>query len=97
MDQVGIDFEWHRGAQFHQGKRAGNTIRFAMIPAAANGQNRLSVQTEIETRSRYRSQTRTPRSRLDMNLNHEVQSESNSDLDSPYMYSNLYLAYYFVV
>ena len=33
MDQVGINFEWHRGAQFHQGKRASNTIRFlAMIP-----------------------------------------------------------------
>ena len=32
MDQVDINFEWHRGAQFHQGKRAKNTIRFAMIP-----------------------------------------------------------------
>ena len=33
MDQVGINFEWHRGAQFHQGKRASSTIRFlAMIP-----------------------------------------------------------------
>ena len=32
MDQVGIDFEWHRGAQFHPGKRASRTIRFAMIP-----------------------------------------------------------------
>ena len=29
MDQVGINFEWNRGAQFHQGKRASNTIRFA--------------------------------------------------------------------
>ena len=55
------------------------------------------LQTEIETRSQCRSQTRTPRSRLDMNLNHAVQSESNSDLDSPYMYSKLYLAHYFVV
>ena len=32
MDQVGIDFEGHRGAQFHQGKRTSSTIRFAMIP-----------------------------------------------------------------
>ena len=32
MDQVDIDFEWHRLAQFHQGKRASSTIRFAMIP-----------------------------------------------------------------
>ena len=32
MDQVDINFEWHRGAQFHQGKRASSTIRFAMIP-----------------------------------------------------------------
>ena len=32
MDQVGIDFEWHRGEHFHQGKRACSTIRFAMIP-----------------------------------------------------------------
>ena len=32
MDQVDINFEWHRGAQFHQGKRARSTIRFAMIP-----------------------------------------------------------------
>ena len=31
-DQVDINFEWHRGAQFHQGKRASSTIRFAMIP-----------------------------------------------------------------
>ena len=31
MDQVDINFEWHRGAQFHQGKRTRNTIRFAMI------------------------------------------------------------------
>ena len=59
MDQVGINFEWHRGAQFHQGKRASSTIRFAMIPlllqydqvrhdppAAANGQNRLSVSLQ---------------------------------------------------
>ena len=44
MDQVGINFEWHRGAQFHQEKRASNTFRFALVPpAAANGQNRLSV------------------------------------------------------
>ena len=33
MDQVDINYEWHRGAQFHQGKRASkNTIKFAMIP-----------------------------------------------------------------
>ena len=32
MDQVDMDFEWQRGAQFHQGKRASSTIRFAMIP-----------------------------------------------------------------
>ena len=32
MDQVGINFEWHREAQFHQGKRASSTIRLAMIP-----------------------------------------------------------------
>ena len=32
MDQVDINFEWHRGAQFHQGKRASNTVRFVMIP-----------------------------------------------------------------
>ena len=32
MDQVDINFEWHCGAQFHQGKRASSTIRFAMIP-----------------------------------------------------------------
>ena len=32
MDQVDFDFEWHRGAQFHQGKRDSSTIRFAMIP-----------------------------------------------------------------
>ena len=32
MDQVDINFEWHRGAQCHQGKRASNTIRFVMIP-----------------------------------------------------------------
>ena len=32
MDQVDIDFEWHCGVQFHQGKRASSTIRFAMIP-----------------------------------------------------------------
>ena len=32
MDQVGINLEWHREAQFHQGKRANNTIRFAMVP-----------------------------------------------------------------
>ena len=32
MDQVGITFEWHCGAQFHQGKQASNSIRFAMIP-----------------------------------------------------------------
>ena len=32
MDQVDINFEWHRGAQLHQGKRASSTIRFAMIP-----------------------------------------------------------------
>ena len=33
MDQVDINFEWHCGAQFHQGKWASNTtIRFAMIP-----------------------------------------------------------------
>ena len=32
MDQVDINFEWHRLAQFHQGKRASNKIRFAMIP-----------------------------------------------------------------
>ena len=35
MDEVGIAFEWQPGAQFHQGKRSGNTIRFAMIPPAA--------------------------------------------------------------
>ena len=33
MDQVDINFGWHRGAQFHQGKQTSNTIRrFAMIP-----------------------------------------------------------------
>ena len=32
MDHVGIDFEWHRGEHFHQGKRASSTIRFAMTP-----------------------------------------------------------------
>ena len=32
MDQVGMDFEGHRGAQFHQGERASSTIKFAMIP-----------------------------------------------------------------
>ena len=32
MDQVDINVEWHRGAQFHQGKRASRTIGFAMIP-----------------------------------------------------------------
>ena len=32
MDQVGINFEWHLGEQFHQGKRACSTIRFAMTP-----------------------------------------------------------------
>ena len=32
MDQVEINFEWHRGVQFQQGKRASNTIWFAMIP-----------------------------------------------------------------
>ena len=31
IDQVGIHFEWHPGAQFHQGKRASNTIRLATI------------------------------------------------------------------
>ena len=49
MDQVGINFEWHRGAQFHQGKRTSKTIRFACHdpPAAANGQNRLSASLEL--------------------------------------------------
>ena len=32
MDQVDINFEWHRGAHFHQEKRASSTIRCAMIP-----------------------------------------------------------------
>ena len=32
MDQVDINFEWHRGAQFHQGKWASSTITFAMTP-----------------------------------------------------------------
>ena len=33
MDQVGINFEWHSGSPFDQGrKRASSTIRFAMIP-----------------------------------------------------------------
>ena len=32
MDQVDINFDWHRGAQFRQGKRASNAIRFAMLP-----------------------------------------------------------------
>ena len=32
MDQVDINFEWHRGAQSHQGKCASSTIRFAIIP-----------------------------------------------------------------
>ena len=32
IDQVDINFELHRGAQFHHGKRASSTIRFAMIP-----------------------------------------------------------------
>ena len=32
MDQVGIDFEWHHGEQFHRGKGACITIRFAMAP-----------------------------------------------------------------
>ena len=32
MDQVEINSEWHRGAQFHQGKWASNTIWFAMLP-----------------------------------------------------------------
>ena len=31
MDQWDIDFEWHCGTQFHQGKRASSTIRLAMI------------------------------------------------------------------
>ena len=31
MDQVDINFEWHGGAQFHQGKRASSMIRFAML------------------------------------------------------------------
>ena len=31
MDRVGIHFEWHYGAQFHQGKRASKTIRLATI------------------------------------------------------------------
>ena len=32
MYQVDINFEWHRRAQFHQGKQSSNKIRFAMIP-----------------------------------------------------------------
>ena len=32
MDQVDINFEWHRGEHFHQRKRASSTIRFAMTP-----------------------------------------------------------------
>ena len=32
MDQVDINYEWHRGAQLNQGKRASNSIRLAMIP-----------------------------------------------------------------
>ena len=32
MDEAGIDFESHLGAQFYQGKQASNTIRFVMIP-----------------------------------------------------------------
>ena len=32
MDQVDINFEWHHGAQFHQGKQASSSIRLAMIP-----------------------------------------------------------------
>ena len=32
MYQVDINFEWHHGAQFHQGKCASSSIRFAMIP-----------------------------------------------------------------
>ena len=32
MDQVEINFESHRGVQFHQGKPASHTIWFAMIP-----------------------------------------------------------------
>ena len=31
MDQVDINFGWHCGAQFHEGKRAISTIRLAMI------------------------------------------------------------------
>ena len=32
MDQVDMDFEWHRGDQFHQGKWASSTIRFTVTP-----------------------------------------------------------------
>ena len=31
MEQVGIHFDWHHGAKFHQGKRANKTIRLATI------------------------------------------------------------------
>ena len=31
IDQVGIYFEWHHGAQFHQGKQASKTFRLATI------------------------------------------------------------------
>ena len=45
MDQVEINFESRRGVQFHQGKLASHTIWLVCHdpPAAANGQNRLSV------------------------------------------------------
>ena len=37
MDQVDINFEWHRGAQFYQGKWDRNT-KVAMIPLLEMGQ-----------------------------------------------------------
>ena len=44
MDKVGIHFQWHHGAQFHQGKTGQFYDQCATTPlAAANGQNRLSV------------------------------------------------------
>ena len=32
MDQEEINFAWHSGVQFHQGKPASHTIWFAMTP-----------------------------------------------------------------
>ena len=46
MDQVGIDFEWQRGAQLNQGKRASSTIRFAMIPLLLHATKRLSFRID---------------------------------------------------